>query len=74
MADIFISLRFSEAKDKAILLASALRKRGINSVTADPATRWDRHADPTRQVLEVLIPADTVVGSISVSQNKLFRR
>jgi hypothetical protein len=53
MADIFISLRFSEAKDKAVLLAEALRKRGVNSVMADPTTRWDRHADPTRLVMQM---------------------
>jgi len=41
-ADVYISLRFSEARDKAQLLDEALRKRGINAVMADPQSRWDR--------------------------------
>lgn len=39
MADIYFSLRWSEAREKVHLLSEALRKRGINSSMSDPLTR-----------------------------------
>mmetsp|Transcript_35385 Transcript_35385/g.45628 ORF Transcript_35385/g.45628 Transcript_35385/m.45628 type:complete len:160 (-) Transcript_35385:1521-2000(-) len=60
-ADVYISLRFSEARDKAQLLDEALRKRGINAVMADPQSRWDRHGDISGKVGRLLTAADLVV-------------
>jgi hypothetical protein len=61
MTDVFISLRFSEARDKAQLLGEALRKKGINSAFADPLGQWDRHADPSSKVEKLMNEADLVV-------------
>ena len=72
-ADVFISLRFSEARDKAVLLGDALRKRGINTTWSDPTARWDRHEMPTKQVSNTISFCDLVVVIASPLYGKQIR-
>jgi hypothetical protein len=70
---VYLSLRFSESRDKARLLDEALRKRGINAMMADPQSKWERHADLSGLVSRYLTEVDLVVVIASPLYGKKLR-
>lgn len=70
---VYLSLRFSESRDKARLIDEALRKRGINAIMVDPQSRWDRHTDMSSIVNRHLAEVDLVVLIVSPLYAKKLR-